>query len=72
MKNSSDTIGNRSRELPVCSAVHQPLRHRVTRLNGTQWRTEGGLGVQPSPRNSEVLTTLSRIPRSVENTSVTT
>jgi hypothetical protein len=28
MKNS-DTIGNRSRELPVCRAVPQPLRHRV-------------------------------------------
>jgi hypothetical protein len=24
MKNSSDTIGNRTRELPVCSAVPQP------------------------------------------------
>jgi hypothetical protein len=29
MKNSNDTIGNRSRNLPVCSAVPQPLRHRV-------------------------------------------
>jgi hypothetical protein len=29
MKNTSDTIGNRSRDLPVCSAVPQPLRHRV-------------------------------------------
>jgi hypothetical protein len=28
MKNSNDTIGNRSRDLPVCSAVPQPLRHR--------------------------------------------
>jgi hypothetical protein len=38
-----------------------------------QWRTEGGLGVQPPPpRNSEVFTKLSRIPSSVENTSVTT
>jgi hypothetical protein len=41
-----------------------------------QWRTEGGgvWGVQPSPhpRNSEVLTKLSRIPSSVENTSITT
>jgi hypothetical protein len=26
MKNSSDTIGNRSHDLPVCSAVTQPLR----------------------------------------------
>jgi hypothetical protein len=29
MKNSNDIIGNRSRDLPVCSAVPQPLRHRV-------------------------------------------
>jgi hypothetical protein len=29
MKNSKDTIRNRSRDLPVCSAVPQPLRHRV-------------------------------------------
>jgi hypothetical protein len=28
MKNSNDTIGNQSRDLPVCSAVPQPLRHR--------------------------------------------
>jgi hypothetical protein len=31
MKNSNDNIGNRSRDLPVCSAVPQPLRHRVPR-----------------------------------------
>jgi hypothetical protein len=29
MKNSDDTIGNRSGDLQVCSAVPQPLRHRV-------------------------------------------
>src|SRR5215510_7668716 len=29
MKNSNDTIENRSRDLPVCSAVPQPLRYRV-------------------------------------------
>jgi hypothetical protein len=29
MKNSNDTIGNQSCDLPVCSAVPQPLRHRV-------------------------------------------
>jgi hypothetical protein len=29
MKNSNDTIGNQSRDLPVCSAVPQPLRYRV-------------------------------------------
>jgi hypothetical protein len=35
-----------------------------------QWRIEGGLN--PPPQNSEVLTKLSRIPSSVENTYVTT
>jgi hypothetical protein len=29
MKNSNDTIGNQSRDLPVCRAVLQPLRHCV-------------------------------------------
>jgi hypothetical protein len=29
MKNSNDTIGNRSHDSPVYSAVPQPLRHRV-------------------------------------------
>jgi hypothetical protein len=29
MKNSIDTIGNRSLDLPVCSAVHQPLGYRM-------------------------------------------
>jgi hypothetical protein len=29
MKNSNDIIGNRTHDLPVCSAVPQPLRHRV-------------------------------------------
>jgi hypothetical protein len=28
MKNVNDTIGNRSRDLPVCIAVPQPLRHQ--------------------------------------------
>jgi hypothetical protein len=28
MKNSNETIGNRSRDLPVCNAVPQPLCHR--------------------------------------------
>jgi hypothetical protein len=32
MKNSSDIMGNRTRDLPVCSAVPQPLRHRVPYL----------------------------------------
>jgi hypothetical protein len=29
MKNSNDTIGNRSRDFPFGSAVPQPLRHHV-------------------------------------------
>jgi hypothetical protein len=29
IKNTNVTIGNRSRDLPVCSAVPQPLSHRV-------------------------------------------
>ena len=48
---------------------------RCIRNYGRQWRTEGGgWGVQipPTPRNSEVLTKLSRIPSSVENTSIRT
>jgi hypothetical protein len=28
MKKSSETIGNQTRNLPVCSAVPQPLHHR--------------------------------------------
>jgi hypothetical protein len=32
MKNSNDIIGNRSRDLSVCSSVLQPLRHRVPLL----------------------------------------
>jgi hypothetical protein len=35
MKRSSDTIGNRTRGLPECSAVPQPLRHRVTSATAT-------------------------------------
>jgi hypothetical protein len=31
-KNFNDTIENRSRDLPICSAVLQPLRHRVPRF----------------------------------------
>jgi hypothetical protein len=32
MKKSSDTIGNRNSDLPVRSAVPQPLRHRVPHI----------------------------------------
>jgi hypothetical protein len=41
MKNSNDTIGNRFRDLPVCSAVPQPLHHRVgIAVNYTNYRKE--------------------------------
>jgi hypothetical protein len=30
MKKSNDTIGNQTRDLPVCSTVPQPLCHRVS------------------------------------------
>ena len=37
MKNSNDTIGNRNRGLPVCSAVPQPTApQRVPNKNRTQ------------------------------------
>jgi hypothetical protein len=36
MKISNDTIGNRSRDLPVCSAVPQPLRHCVPPLHNSK------------------------------------
>jgi hypothetical protein len=37
MKNSNDTIGNRSRDLQVCSAVPQPLLHRVPPTTTKRW-----------------------------------
>jgi hypothetical protein len=59
--------------------------HTRYRINGTtahyeasntnirQWRIEGGSGViDPPPRNSKAFTKLSRIPCSMQNTSVTT
>jgi hypothetical protein len=43
MKNFNDTIGNRSRDLPVCSAVSQPLRHRVFPIKtGIDEKTQQG------------------------------
>jgi hypothetical protein len=35
MKNFNDAIGNRSRDLLVCSAVPQTLRHRMPHSNGS-------------------------------------
>jgi hypothetical protein len=37
MENSSYTIGNRSRDLPVFSAIPQPLRHRVAKPALRDW-----------------------------------
>jgi hypothetical protein len=42
MKISSDTIGNRTRDLPVCGAVPQPLRHPVPNdMHNTNIKLEG-------------------------------
>jgi hypothetical protein len=42
MKKSSDIIGNRTRDLPVCSAVPQPLRHRLPPLRSSTEVKERG------------------------------
>jgi hypothetical protein len=53
LKNSNDTIGNRSRDLPVRSAVPQPLRHRgpltemSTRNNSWGVTVTGAYGWHP-------------------------
>jgi hypothetical protein len=48
MKNSSDTTGNRTRDLPTCSAVPQ-LRHRVATYSYVVWlRNHRTLGVYKS------------------------
>ena len=33
LKNSNDTIGNRTRDLPVCRVVSEPLCHRAFRIS---------------------------------------
>jgi hypothetical protein len=35
MKNSNDTIGNRTRDLPACSAVLQPTVNNTINKKGT-------------------------------------
>jgi hypothetical protein len=54
----------------VCSLSCVP--HAMS-IAASQWRTEGEVlgGSNPPPRNSKVLTKLSQIPSSVENTSLT-
>jgi hypothetical protein len=36
MKNSNDTIGNRTRDLPVCTAVPQPTAPPFLKVTGPQ------------------------------------
>jgi hypothetical protein len=52
MKNSSDTIGNQTRDCPVCGAVPQPLRNRVTIVLIVQ---EGGWAPGPVWTSAENL-----------------
>ena len=45
MKNSNDTIGNRTRYLPACSAVPQPTALRCAPLHGAQiWSVSKSAG----------------------------
>jgi hypothetical protein len=56
-----------------CCIVRQSVRTnagKMFRLSSVAYRG-GGCSISPPPRNSEVLTKLSRIPSSVENTSLT-
>jgi hypothetical protein len=57
MKKSTDTIGNRTRDLPVCSAVPEPLRHRVPRSYYVDYTTLPPISVHNS-RNIQVHTTI--------------
>jgi hypothetical protein len=43
MKNANNTIGNRSLDLPVCSAVPQPPRYRVP-AHGIPKQTKRSMG----------------------------
>jgi hypothetical protein len=71
--NTSQTAHNSSSEMRKTFCPRTPRKDTRIILEHSSGvpRGWGGWGVQP-PRNSEVLTKLSRIPRSVENTSVTT
>jgi hypothetical protein len=53
MKNFNDTIGNRSRDLPVCRAVPQPLRHRVSQTYGSKYDVLYEESEASSENNSE-------------------
>jgi hypothetical protein len=41
MKKSSDTIENQTSDIPVCSGVPQPLRHRVPPLRKVMHKNYG-------------------------------
>jgi hypothetical protein len=63
MKKSSETIGNRTRDLPDCSAVPQPLRHRVPHIYRIPRRTVSQLKkrsfwVKPKGGMPETISTL--------------
>jgi hypothetical protein len=76
----SGTVSHKLHRYPAASKQNYVAEGSVKIHKGAQqsrhtyqWRTEGGNGLNPPPpRNSEVLTKLSRIPCSVENTSITT
>jgi hypothetical protein len=63
MKNSNDTIGNRSRDLPVCSAVPQPLRHRVPLHEDVAYRNQDGLTWSSKTEGNGVVENGGRMPR---------
>jgi len=55
MKNSNDIIGNQTRDLPACIAVHQPAAPRCTSTEG-EWRRDvqnysGMVRLARTPRN---------------------
>jgi hypothetical protein len=69
-KNSNDTIGNQSRDLPVCSAVPQPLRQIVPLLQKvSRWIHCISLGLCCQWLLNETLSSINYI-RNTEQTSV--
>jgi hypothetical protein len=62
LKNSNDTIGNRTRDLPVCSVVPSPLRHRVPHSLGT------GDGKLRTNQSSGFITVQNKLPHNAATT----
>jgi hypothetical protein len=56
MKNSNDTIGNRTRDLPACRAVPQPTAppqmYRVLSRNANKWITTFTASLRAIKRNA--------------------